>query len=84
MILNGKTTRNPESCLIGFFFNCRPPRRCPDFSRQSARNCDYICESGATRNFEPWRSYNLETAEMNAEREVWTFPPIAWFDVLVS
>jgi len=48
--------------------------RCPRCSqaiclKTDPQNCDYICESGATRNFEPWRSYNLETAEMNAERE---------------
>lgn len=48
--------------------------RCPKCAqaitlKTDPQNCDYICESGATRNFEPWRSYNMETAEMNAERE---------------
>nr|WJH19550.1 Splicing factor YJU2 [Euglena gracilis] len=48
--------------------------RCPKCAqaiclKTDPQTCDYVCESGATRNFEPWREYNQETAEMNAERE---------------
>jgi hypothetical protein len=33
------------------------------------QNSDYIVESGATRNFEPWRAEDEETDEMKKKRE---------------
>eukprot|EP01006_Ploeotia_vitrea_P006163 TRINITY_DN12445_c0_g1_i1.p1 TRINITY_DN12445_c0_g1~~TRINITY_DN12445_c0_g1_i1.p1 ORF type:complete len:282 (-),score=45.80 TRINITY_DN12445_c0_g1_i1:172-1017(-) len=48
--------------------------RCPNCSnnitiKTDPANCDYICETGATRNFEPWRAHNLEEAEREALRD---------------
>ena len=48
--------------------------RCPKCAnaismKTDPQNCDYICESGATRNFEPWRQFNLELAEKDEERD---------------
>lgn len=33
------------------------------------QNSDYIVESGATRNFEPWRAEDEETDEVKKKRE---------------
>jgi len=33
------------------------------------QNSDYVVESGATRNFEPWRAEDEETDEMKKKRE---------------
>lgn len=33
------------------------------------QNSDYIVESGATRNFEPWRAEDEETDKMKEKRE---------------
>lgn len=47
----------------------RCPRCCANITMKTdPANCDYICESGATRNFEPWRKHNLEEAEKEEAR----------------
>jgi hypothetical protein len=33
------------------------------------QNSDYVVESGAARNFEPWRAEDKETDEMKKQRE---------------
>eukprot|EP00996_Jenningsia_fusiforme_P001588 NODE_2461_length_1196_cov_23.952049_g2246_i0.p1 GENE.NODE_2461_length_1196_cov_23.952049_g2246_i0~~NODE_2461_length_1196_cov_23.952049_g2246_i0.p1 ORF type:complete len:295 (-),score=68.54 NODE_2461_length_1196_cov_23.952049_g2246_i0:160-1044(-) len=48
--------------------------RCPRCSgaisiKTDPANCDYTCDSGAVRNFEPWRAFNAEQAEKDIERE---------------
>eukprot|EP00906_Rhabdomonas_costata_P034282 RCo048257 len=37
--------------------------------RTDPQNCDYVCEAGASRNFEPWREFNMDQAQKDAERE---------------
>ncbi|KAI9083193.1 hypothetical protein K1719_034926 [Acacia pycnantha] len=54
--------------LFRFYFKCT---RCSaEFTMKTdPQNSDYIVESGATRNFEPWRAEDEEDEKMKQKRE---------------
>ncbi|CAJ2659405.1 unnamed protein product [Trifolium pratense] len=54
--------------IFRFYFKCT---RCSAelTMKTDPQNSDYIVESGATRNFEPWRAEDEETDEMKKKRE---------------
>ncbi|KAI9083177.1 hypothetical protein K1719_034910 [Acacia pycnantha] len=54
--------------LFRFYFKCT---RCSAelTMRTDPQNSDYIVESGATRNFEPWRAEDEEDEKMKKKRE---------------
>nr|ACJ84397.1 unknown [Medicago truncatula]AFK37082.1 unknown [Medicago truncatula] len=54
--------------IFRFYFKCT---RCSAelTMKTDPQNSDYVVESGATRNFEPWRAEDEETDEMKKKRE---------------
>ncbi|CAI8595315.1 unnamed protein product [Vicia faba] len=54
--------------IFRFYFKCT---RCSAelTMKTDPQNSDYIVESGATRNFEPWRAEDVETDEVKKKRE---------------
>ncbi|CAL5186944.1 unnamed protein product [Lathyrus oleraceus] len=54
--------------IFRFYFKCT---RCSAelTMKTDPQNSDYIVESGATRNFEPWRAEDEETDEVKKKRE---------------
>eukprot|EP00727_Mastigamoeba_balamuthi_P003459 m51a1_g1311 putative coiled-coil domain-containing protein 94 homolog (314) ;mRNA; r:216067-217008 len=53
-----------------FRFYMRCTRCCAEFTiKTDPRNSDYICEQGATRNYEPWREKREVEEEVNKARE---------------
>jgi DNA-directed RNA polymerase subunit RPC12/RpoP len=54
--------------IFRFYFKCS---RCSAelTMKTDPQNSDYVVESGAARNFEPWRAEDKETDEMKKQRE---------------
>eukprot|EP00658_Telonema_sp_P-2_P046107 TRINITY_DN3420_c0_g1_i1.p1 TRINITY_DN3420_c0_g1~~TRINITY_DN3420_c0_g1_i1.p1 ORF type:complete len:289 (+),score=128.65 TRINITY_DN3420_c0_g1_i1:46-867(+) len=70
---NSKKEDVPEDTYLGimvfrFYVNCQRCNLLISF-KTDPQNSDYVCEHGASRNFEPWRARADEEEEVEAEQQ---------------